>query len=423
VVEAAGGMAQGDGTSMSKSEPSPKRAYGTGTVFIKGNRWYGRWYVDGVPVKRSLGPDKKLTGNPKGLTKKSAEAALRNKMLEYVAPSDHEVVTFGEAGAMAVTRLKTLGREKTTIEAYESTRRVHLDPAWRDRPVESITAEDIERLQAKMQRAGAKPKSVNNWIGIASAILNFAVKKRWRKDNPCEQVEPLKVPANERLRYFNYAQLDALIANVPDDDLGAMEADLYEFAAKTGLRRGECLGLRRENVKFDSEQVYVIDNFVRGEDKATKSNKPRWVPLSPSAAAAVRRQMDRSAFKAPRAYVWCNPSTGNAYDPSKLQKRFKKALTRGSIGEFRALTRKNGEVEMVPVFCFHDLRHTFGTSLAAGGRTAIQIKEYLGHSSLKTTEKYMHFAPVQGEAAQLEEAFALMAANGAPEAVEAAVAA
>ena len=54
---------------------------------------------------------------------------------------------------------------------------------------------------------------------------------------------------------------------------------------------------------------------------------------------------------------------------------------------------------------FHDLRHTFGTTLAAAGVPLRTIQEYMGHADIKTTQIYMHYAPSEHEVELVNDAF------------------
>ena len=69
--------------------------------------------------------------------------------------------------------------------------------------------------------------------------------------------------------------------------------------------------------------------------------------------------------------------TGHVLDASKLRKRFYEALERA---ELHRLT-------------FHELRHTFGTQMAAAGAPLRAIQEWMGHADASTTEIYAHYAP------------------------------
>ena len=71
-------------------------------------------------------------------------------------------------------------------------------------------------------------------------------------------------------------------------------------------------------------------------------------------------------------------------------KRFKQALTRACVREVR----------------FHDLRHTFGTRMAAAGVPMRTIQEWMGHRDSKTTEIYADYQPSGREADLVEQAFA-----------------
>ena len=57
------------------------------------------------------------------------------------------------------------------------------------------------------------------------------------------------------------------------------------------------------------------------------------------------------------------------------------------------------------VITFHDLRHTFGTRLAANGEPLRAIQEFLGHADSKTTQIYAHYAPSEHEVKMVDDAF------------------
>ncbi len=85
--------------------------------------------------------------------------------------------------------------------------------------------------------------------------------------------------------------------------------------------------------------------------------------------------------------VFCRPETGHVLDPSKMRKRFKDALDQAGA---RTIT-------------FHELRHTFGTQMAAAGAPLRAIQEWMGHADAKTTEIYRHYAPDPTHGAALVE--------------------
>ena len=81
--------------------------------------------------------------------------------------------------------------------------------------------------------------------------------------------------------------------------------------------------------------------------------------------------------------MFAHPTTGNVYDPSKMRTRFKSALTAAGVRAVR----------------FHDLRHTFGVSMARAGAPMRMIQAWMGHANITTTEIYANFSPDPTEGA------------------------
>jgi integrase len=75
--------------------------------------------------------------------------------------------------------------------------------------------------------------------------------------------------------------------------------------------------------------------------------------------------------------VFCHPQTGQVLDHSALVRRFKKALRSASVRPLR----------------FNDLRHTFGTRMAASGAPLRRLQEWMGHRDSKTTQIYADYQP------------------------------
>ena len=134
----------------------------------------------------------------------------------------------------------------------------------------------------------------------------------------------------------------------------------------------------------------VRRNFVRGEFGTPKSKRSsRSVPLADRLAAELDRLHRETRWPASDDLVFAHPSTGNPIDRFTLLKRFKKALARAGVREVR----------------FHDLRHTFGTRLAAQGVPMRALQEMMGHRDFKTTLIYADYAPSAHEAEWIEAAF------------------
>jgi Phage integrase, N-terminal SAM-like domain len=168
-----------------------RRSYGTGSLFFRANRqgdetWFGQWRVDGVLVKRRIGP-KRARSSSQGLTKAQAERELR-RLIESmkVVP---KVMDIAEAGKRWLAHLEAIGRRKSTLMDYESAVRIHLVPFFGPRPIGKIVAADVERFMMVKRGEGRSPKSVRNWLGVLHSLLSYAEKRDWIPSNPCRKVD------------------------------------------------------------------------------------------------------------------------------------------------------------------------------------------------------------------------------------------
>jgi hypothetical protein len=102
-----------------ENAPMARRAYGTGSLFVKGGKWYGRWWIGNQRVKRALGPVRK-PGSREGLTRAQAERQMRRRIeAEALVVRSHDRLTVIEAGERYVDHLEhVIERKRTTIQDY-----------------------------------------------------------------------------------------------------------------------------------------------------------------------------------------------------------------------------------------------------------------------------------------------------------------
>ena len=163
-------------------------------------------------------------------------------------------------------------------------------------------------------------------------------------------------------------------------------------ALSTGLRRGELLGLRWQDVELLERRLHVRQAFVRNEMTTPKSRAGRrTIPLGDVAITAFEEQFMESLHRAPESIVFSHRAIGTPLDPSKLGKYARQALSRGGVDDaFRP---------------WHGLRHTALTETAAAGVPAMFVQAKAGHAQGSTTERYLHAARTSyPDAAELAEA-------------------
>jgi len=166
------------------------------------------------------------------------------------------------------------------------------------------------------------------------------------------------------------------------------DAELVRVASYAGLRLGELLALRWRDVDFAGHALTIERAMSAGVESSTKSGKIRRVPLTDQAAAALDRLSRRQHFTTPEDLVFVN-ELGRTLDSWALRSRFKRARDAAGLRPLR----------------LHDLRHTYGSLLAAAGVDLVTIQAAMGHSALATTSIYLHARPASEQAQVFTRAF------------------
>lgn len=403
---------------------SKKREYGTGGLYVDAERgaYYGRWRTaDGRQLNRKVGPVRSR-GETDGLTQAQAEKKFR-KMQEdedrKPRPADSGRHTVDEVADSLREKQVIEGARKSYRENCESMQRVHISPALGKKPVDLVTTAQVEKLAQDMLAKGLAPKTVRNVMTFLHSIFEHAIHKKWATENPVRHAtRPKRRRQNDAdpdLKYLTLEELDRVLAAIPNevvyqepaptrrgrggpappvppDVWGPVVRVIVLIAAITGLRQSELLGLRWRHVDWVAQRIRVRNAYVRGEHsgegKSDESTR-RSVPIADEAVDALKVWKARTAYSAPDDLVFCHPESGKELDRTKVTRKFKEAC---------------GDAE-VRVIRFHDLRHTFGTQMAAAGTPLRFIQEMLGHADAKTTQIYSHYQPSEREVEMVNTAF------------------
>jgi len=285
----------------------------------------------------------------------------------------------------------------------------HVMTALGNRPASKISTRDVEELLATVSATGVSPRTVNKHRAVICAAFNYGCRASTYglAVNPASDADKRREPLPGALVYYSPEEVEALARALADgrhrepsrQTLGEQErearraedqqdADLVRVAAYAGLRLGELLALRWRDVDFAGDALTVGRAMSAGVESSTKSGRVRRVPLPDQAAAALDRLSRREDFTEDDERVFCNV-LGRTLDGSALRRRFKRARDAAGLRPLR----------------FHDLRHTYGSLLAAAGVDLVTIKSAMGHSALATTGRYLHARPASEQAEVFTRAF------------------
>jgi integrase len=237
----------------------------------------------------------------------------------------------------------------------------HLLPRFGKRYLDEITRQDIVKMHADRKASGAAPGSANRLLIMMRYIFNLALK--WEvqgiKANPCKGI-PLMEENNQMERYLSVDEVEHLYLAVCKSE-NTMLKYIVPMLILTGARKREVLDAKWED--FDlGRRAWRIP--------ISKSGKARHVPLSDGALnvlASMPRDMNCN-------WAFANPDTGKPY-----------------VSVFCAWNTARKSVGLSDVR-MHDLRHSFASLLINSGRTLYEVQHILGHTQVKTTQRYAHLS-------------------------------
>ena len=310
-------------------------------------------------------------------------------------------------GAKASTirsHLSDLAEPGTPHKRGTGTTAGHIMGALGDKPAATITPAEIEALLRTVAATGVSNRTVNRTREIVRAAFTYGMKPTAYSlpTNPALGTDRRRVPEAGVLHYYSPEEVEAVARALerghhrPEvaarDELEHFEdsrdSEAVRVAAYAGLRLGELLALRWRDVDWTGSALTISRSLSSGVEGTTKTGHVRRVPMADQAAAALDRLSQRQDFVSPDDYVFCN-ALGRPLDGSALRRRYKRARDAAGLRPLR----------------WHDLRHTFGSLLVAGGVDLVSIKDAMGHSQLTTTSRYLHARPATERAAAFTAAF------------------
>jgi len=290
----------------------------------------------------------------------------------------HYLERWLEDSARVSTRPRTHGR-------YAELLRLHVIPVLGHVLLEKLAPADVQRLLNRKFAEGLSPKTVRHIRGVLSTALGRAVKWNLVARNAAALTDaPRAAPVN--IRAFDSDEARRFIDAASGQRLEA----LYFLTITLGLRRGEVLALKWNDVDLDAGEVHVRASLQRvngslqlSETKTQKSR--RQLPILEFVAKALRlhrmRQIEARLLAGPKwrdmGFVFTT-GIGTPIDPANLLDDFKRILKKSGLPDIR----------------FHDLRHSAASLLLALNVHPRVVMELLGHSQISLTmNTYTHVVP------------------------------
>jgi integrase len=354
---------------------SGKRANGEGTIYRRGD---GR-YTAQLSYRDDAGKLQRRTFY--GKTQADVRAKLKEARgrVDAGAPAKDSTITLRDyAEAWITSTLAASDRKPSTRELYSILARTYIaKSALGATTLGKIRPSDVERFVLELGDHKAA-STVRQTYTVLRAILDAAVRDQLLASNPAAKVQRPGVPRQE-VQWITPEELETLLAMRPEDDrLGVV----FRLLAWTGLRRGEALALRWQDVDLTKGILRVSRTLGRVEGKLQVSQPKtaksrRSVPLSAPVAAMLAAHRERQRFE--------RHAAGSAYQDLDLVFATEVGGYLDPRNTLRALTtavRKAGLPEGVGL---HTLRHCAASAMLAKGAPVKVVSEILGHSSIAIT--------------------------------------
>ncbi|MDQ3864218.1 MAG: site-specific integrase [Actinomycetota bacterium] len=287
----------------------------------------------------------------------------------------------------------------TTFERYEQMVRLHIRPVLGQVKLKKLTSAYVRGLYRQKLDAGLSPRSVQYVHVTLHKALKQAIADGLIPRNATEAVKPPQV-RREEMRPLTAEQVKVLFEAAKGDRLEA----LYVLAVTTGLRQGELLGLKWDDIDLEVGTLQVRRTLTTAKGDPVLSTPKtkgscRTVKLSQTALEILRSHLERQLGEIDRAGdMW--RENGLIFTPESGSPLSRQHVT---ARRFKPLLRRAG----LPEIRFHDLRHTCATLLLSKNVNPKVVSEMLGHASIAITlDTYSHVLPNMQESAAkaMEEA-------------------
>lgn len=322
---------------------------------------------------------------------KGQRDALRALLAGGRVPKPDDGTTSGYAAGWIET-LPAEGIELSTVRHYaEGVNR--LMPTIGDIPLQQLTTDDLDRAYAALRAAGRSARTIRASHVAIRKMLTRAYERGVVAGNVSGKANAPRPRATRPKRFptWDQKQLGVFLAAIAADP----DYALWYLAARTGMRRGELVAVRWEDVDLNESVIAVvrastIDRKRQVSEKLPKSDAGRrQVEIEPADVAVLRehrrRQLEvRLALGAGwRSHDLVFPALdGSQLHPDTASSRW------------RTLAKRVAPGAGLPIIRMHDLRHSHATQLLAAGARPEAVTQRLGHSSVAfTLQTYGHVRP------------------------------
>ena len=342
--------------------------------------WEGDIVLDkDLDEERAYDIFRKLSANRKDKTPPFTLAEYREineakLKAEEIATQEKKLrnITFGEIFSNHYfPEVQHNRRNIRSIQRESSLFRLWIAPVISHLPIRSVMPLHLEKIKKNMTEAGRSAGSIRYCLAVVRQVFNYALRNNlFSGKNPADKSGGVKRPKldNRRIRFLTRQEAADLL-----EELAKRSTDVHDmalFSLHTGARASEIFTLQWGDIDFAQGIAMITD---------PKNGKNRAAFLTDEAKTMLLQR--RPQKPSPASLIF--PGR-NGVVITQISDSYNRAVNKLKLNE--GVTDRRQRV------IFHTLRHTFASWLAIDGINPFHLKELMGHSDLKLTERYSHLS-------------------------------
>lgn len=346
---------------------------------IRGNKLYVHGTVDGKFYRISTGKEATPL-NIKWMSKNH-----RDVLLQLISKDKPTHMTMFSIYAAHSIKSNAYAIKPSTQAFYDYMLSKHILPYFKDYRIDEIRPSDIRNWQTKLLET-LDPSSAKNVRNLLSKILEDAYMDEIISKNAVRLVKPPQCQQKEDIIPFTMEEVKTLI-----DSSNEWMKTLLTVAFFTGMRTGELLALRWEDIDFNSKKIIVRRSMRKGEVGSTKTGKIRVIDMLNPVHNILKNQFRKNGLK--YEYIFTSRKGTPYADSSAVYTTYWKPLLKRCGMAYKVM---------------YNTRHTFATLMLLNGEDVLWVSKMLGHADISTTMKhYIKFVEEKGKkrATFLDEIF------------------
>ena len=345
-----------------------RRHFQTGCLTKKGKVWvfrYREFYLQADGTIRIVHKSISFGRVTRSEAVRGKDVFLRKHCIQGIRPKAAMTVEdfWTRYFQPQVLQKKRLNTQKLYGHLYDK----HIGPWFGSRQLCDLLRYDVQEFVSAKQGAGYSPQTIAHLRNVLSKMLGTAILWGWLDENPTKGVTMPRMERKRIPRVLKYDEIGKLAKALREP-----ARTLFVLGILLGLRIGELLGLKVEDVDFEHSILYVRRSVSRSEVGPTKTpGSERRFPLPPPIGHLIRKYLAGRKVQA----EWLFPTLkGNRHNDRTL---------------FRRYVQPTIERLKLPHFSWHSMRHTFLTYNGVDGVSMPVLQSLAGHTDAQTTLGYI----------------------------------